>query len=151
MVRYSKKNKNKRDRSAGSNSKGDNMRSNPRSRTTTPRVKEMRNDRMVSYYTYQGVFGHGIEGSKEKDREDFVETSCKPLNASFRVTKLAPEHFRKSFDERMKVLMSGEMEIVLDTPNGKVKRKVNPAARIPFVENGWKLDVDRNTIRKNNR
>jgi 16S rRNA C967 or C1407 C5-methylase (RsmB/RsmF family) len=111
----------------------------------------MRNDRMIAYYTYQNVFGHGSQVAKEEDRKAFLSAACSPLNASFRITKLATPEFKEQFTSRMQEILGsdGQITIEYETPTGKAVRKLKPPQPIPFIENGWKLDVDRSTIRKN--
>ncbi|GMH53228.1 hypothetical protein TrRE_jg11172 [Triparma retinervis] len=156
MGKYSNKNKKRKDNRNGGNRHNSNRHNSNKNdsrdnRNGPPRVKEMRSDRMVAYYTYQNVFGHGTKVSKEEDRKSFLEASCRPLNASFRITKLATPEFKEQFTARMQEILGsdGQITITYDTPSGKAVRKLKPPQPIPFIENGWMLDVDRSTIRKN--
>lgn len=152
----------------------------------------MRSDKMIAYYTSQGIFGHGLPTStpsgtsynlspdlkdRIEDRKKFCGTAARSLCASFRVSSLAPEEFQEEFKVRQGLytviivydstltprrfraqktlagFMNNSMDITItDEKTGlQTTKTIKPFRQIPFVPSAYQLDVDRNTIRKNEK
>ena len=115
-----------------------------------------RNDKMIAYYTFQGVFGcpkklsggGSVAVDRVKDRRAFIDVVKQPLMASFRVNRAAPQHFKDLFHQQLIDFTSKEVVVAMEDGS---TRRIEPAKRIPFVENAYQLDVDKVTIRKNDQ
>ena len=173
MGGFRNKNKNKKRRAAEASSGGTeltqkkNNNTDDRGAMYSHDPKYLKNDRMVSFYSSLGVFGHGMptpsttsplstyntaptNADRVADRTKFLTSVIKPLNASFRVTANAPTTFYDRFNKEIAHFTAKPMDLQIDSPDGKTTttKTIQAAKSIPFLPHAYQLDVDRKTIRK---